>query len=352
MVWYSVSVDGIVCHNETWDHVFEVDGKRDEVYVHHAVHFVDPSGVVAHGGVISDRSKVLGDTNGFPYRIKAGSASSRGGIRTGDSIDYRAVLWQGDIPAGWGVAVTPTLWEWDGGTDLFNSWGQLVVTHGPAIAKAVKKVVTADAPTPADAIISGVSEGLPSLFIALQGILGQAKDRPIGIQNQSFTARTIVLTEKTAKLLSDHSYGERGAGVVPLNFKDEANLAGDYTLYVRVEGLDLFDGLLAREQSSAPVYVMYGGAKFWIPSPEWLARYGSWSDVRVVPAGALKAVPTIPRDGTVLREWSSAPVYVMQGGKRCWIPSPQRLFDLGYNWSSVRVVPDGGLSSIPVGPNA
>lgn len=111
------------------------------------------------------------------------------------------------------------------------------------------------------------------------------------------------------------------------------------------------DGAVVRESSAAPVYVIFGGAKFWIPSPTVLNSYGGWGVVRVVPDGALAPVPAVPRDGTVVREMSSAPVYVMRGGQKCWIPDPTVLQRYG-GWGAVRVVPDRGLVSIPQGPNA
>jgi hypothetical protein len=108
------------------------------------------------------------------------------------------------------------------------------------------------------------------------------------------------------------------------------------------------DGAILREASNAPVYVIYGGAKFWIPTPAVLDQYGGWGAVQIVPDGTLAAVPAIPRDGTVLRERSSAPVYVMRRGRRCWIPTPTVLEKFG-GWGAVRLVPDGSLASIPEG---
>jgi len=108
------------------------------------------------------------------------------------------------------------------------------------------------------------------------------------------------------------------------------------------------DGTLLREASGAPVYVIHGGAKFWIPSPAVLDQYGGWNAVQIVADGTLAAIPAIPRDRTVLRERSSAPVYVMRRGRRCWIPNPTILERFG-GWAAVRLVPDGTLSSIPEG---
>ena len=64
-------------------------------------------------------------------------------------------------------------------------------------------------------------------------------------------------------------------------------------------------------------------------------------------SGALGSIPNTPRDGTLLREQSSAPVYVMMGGKKCHISSPARFDQLCFFWENVRVVPDGSHESCP-----
>ena len=56
----------------------------------------------------------------------------------------------------------------------------------------------------------------------------------------------------------------------------------------------------------------------------------------------------LPED--CLRKEDSKPkVFLIQGGKKRWITSPQVLFALGKTWADVRVVPDGGISSLPDG---
>jgi microsomal dipeptidase-like Zn-dependent dipeptidase len=116
-------------------------------------------------------------------------------------------------------------------------------------------------------------------------------------------------------------------------------------------GPDLRDGALVREAATAPVYVMYGGAKFGIPDPQWLLKYGNWIAVREVPTGSLAPIPTIPREGTLLREWSSPSGYLIRNGQKSLIPSPVRFVELGLSWADVNPVPDHGLEHIPEGPN-
>jgi hypothetical protein len=73
-VWAS----GFQVRRQTWDHALEVDGKGDEVY------WYVPAVVVELRSrrwyrAKTYRSKVLGDVNEYPQRIKAGGASDKGG---------------------------------------------------------------------------------------------------------------------------------------------------------------------------------------------------------------------------------------------------------------------------------
>jgi hypothetical protein len=118
---------------------------------------------------------------------------------------------------------------------------------------------------------------------------------------------------------------------------------------------DFTDGALVKERGHAAVYVVYGGARFGIPSvAEFDALGYSWSDVRELPPGALAAsgIGAIPRDGTLVKERSHDAVYVVRGGQKRHITSPQRLVALGFSWGDVRVVPNGALAGIPAGPPA
>jgi hypothetical protein len=104
-----------------------------------------------------------------------------------------------------------------------------------------------------------------------------------------------------------------------------------------------------RENSSAPVYVLCGGAKLQVPNPDELFQLsdGGWADVLVVPDGALTAVPMVPREHVLLKERSHPEVYEIRNGGKARIWSPQELFDRGYNWSYVEMIPNGTLTLIP-----
>jgi Gametolysin peptidase M11 len=56
-------------------------------------------------------------------------------------------------------------------------------------------------------------------------------------------------------------------------------------------------------------------------------------------------------DGCLRKEDSKPKVYLMENGTKRWVTSPAVLFALGKTWADVRSVPDGGLVSIPDGPD-
>jgi len=56
-------------------------------------------------------------------------------------------------------------------------------------------------------------------------------------------------------------------------------------------------------------------------------------------------------EGSLRKEDSKPKVFLIEGGKKRWITSPQVLFALGKTWADVRAVPDGGLNSLPDGPD-
>ena len=55
--------------------------------------------------------------------------------------------------------------------------------------------------------------------------------------------------------------------------------------------------------------------------------------------------------GRLRKEASKPKVYLIEGGKKCWVPSEQVLTQMGKTWDDVREVPDGGLTSLMDGPD-
>jgi hypothetical protein len=108
------------------------------------------------------------------------------------------------------------------------------------------------------------------------------------------------------------------------------------------------DGAKFRERSSASVFLYAGGAPFLLPDTMWLDRFGGVGQVRVVPDNTIAAFAGLPKEGTLLREWSDPKVWRIMAGVRRWVRTPDELGKWD-GFPSVRVVPDGALAGIPVG---
>src|SRR5690242_3569143 len=54
-------------------------------------------------------------------------------------------------------------------------------------------------------------------------------------------------------------------------------------------------------------------------------------------------------DGTLLRSNDQPQVWLIQGGQRHWIPSPDIFNADGFSWSAILVVSDAEINAIPQG---
>ncbi len=261
---FRVTLNGFKVHQETFDHPFEVDGKRDEVFLRHDTRVVDAAGATRAKN--EDATPVLGDTNGFPARIKAGSASSLGGLMTGDGFPsttpwIRAnpltndppvagqevyppmVLYQGRIIKGeTGVMVTPSVWEWDGGKSLYNKFLDTVGTNGADASKLVTLIKGTD-PKLAEYIHKSLDAGLPAARNILTDLTGVAEDRPVGMETVPdksdlvFHPQSLLLTNEIADMLTKTQLSH-GVGVIAINYQDTQVIGGGrYTVYLQVERL-------------------------------------------------------------------------------------------------------------------
>lgn len=168
---YRVAVLGFKVNNETFDNPVETDGKRDEVYITAAAQEFDSLDAPV-GGTKSVRTFTYGDVNNPAwknsqnelYRIKAGTAGTYGGLKTGDGypngVDpwrrttpdvYEKLLpllvWEGELVEDVNsVAIAPAIMESDDvpGTQVLT---QFVASFGKGIAPRL--------PVPADLQIAG-----------------------------------------------------------------------------------------------------------------------------------------------------------------------------------------------------
>src|SRR6185436_20153485 len=113
------------------------------------------------------------------------------------------------------------------------------------------------------------------------------------------------------------------------------------------EGLNFPDQSLVKEVGGDIIYVILGGAKFKVLDFETMASYGASRDVQRIPAGTLNAIPDLPRNGSILREFNGDPkVYLVKDGLLYHIYSPDVLESYG-SWDAVYFTPNGSLKEFP-----
>jgi hypothetical protein len=265
---YRISIPGFRVHHETWDHVLEVDGKRDEVIARADVFRVDQKTGQVDTNTVSTR--VMGDINLREWigkRVKEGSASDLGGIMTGDDVpagpawqlhgqpgadSLPLVIWEGELTRDSNqVVVVPTLWEHDGGQDAFNDWVRwLHDVPNKLKSNATFKQIAGDS---ASSFLDLASLGmdialdLPEDQVTGASVLGvnigKAQDRPIGMQtaaaaggkrNFTFMPKAFVIDLARAERELATTVGGK-SGVIAIPYRDDPFLWGDYELYLKIE---------------------------------------------------------------------------------------------------------------------
>jgi len=97
------------------------------------------------------------------------------------------------------------------------------------------------------------------------------------------------------------------------------------------------------------VYVIYGGAKFGITSPEQFAASG-FNSVNVigVPQWVLDRLPDqVPQNGTLMQQPGVGAVYVTYGGAKFGIVSEDQFNNSGFDWYNIIPVSDWVLDRLP-----
>jgi hypothetical protein len=112
------------------------------------------------------------------------------------------------------------------------------------------------------------------------------------------------------------------------------------------------DFTLLREIDRPEVFVVYGGAKFWIPDPPTLHMLGfDFPQVRVIPSGTTAQLRTVPIDGTLIKEFADPKIFLVTNGQLSWVTSPSSMDNRCLPWRHVRTVPNAALASLPRGPD-
>jgi hypothetical protein len=141
--------------------------------------------------------------------------------------------------------------------------------------------------------------------------------------------------------------GDNGV-IVPLPAESVDEAVGALSPYI-ASASNYYDRTTVVGPNGPEQYVIFGGAKFWIPNPDVATSLKlDLSQTQAISQSALSSIPVIPLDGTLLRELSSAPVYLIRQSQKAHILSSASV-DTNGGWSNVRVVPDGALNIIPAG---
>lgn len=254
---FRVTLLGFVVNRETRDTLLETDGKRDEVYQVPVVFAYDRDrGLETRA--FSVFGPVFGDTNNHPTYRRAGSASDRGGLRTGDPFPV-ARPWEGRIPPGPGygfpsilfegelrplqnaAVIIPSLWESDGNQELFRPYLDSIARAQPSIRDYVAEIVSSPR------MISNAFRSIPgspfglSSAVTLDERIFDMRDRPIGMERFvsapdrfTFQPQFLVLTYEGARdaLTRDDGFG---LGVIEVRYDEARELEGSYSLYFKVE---------------------------------------------------------------------------------------------------------------------
>jgi hypothetical protein len=258
---YRATINGFWCRNETWDDVFNWDGKHDEVFLDVNTKVVNADGTVLQN--FDSESELMGDTWRLPNRIQAGSASDRGGIVTGDKFppvdrpwlrsgglnDLRFppfTIWEGELRDGQNmVMLTPTIWEWDPGAGFWDGWLAWQVQVDDQYGKRAKEIFGKIWPVAAP-VFDAVSLGIQTVgtMAGIWSPLGQSMRRPIGTRRNPadpdgtlFNPITIALNTETAEYLSSSNLQGYGNGIVELRYTDDPYLRGVYSIFVQIEKL-------------------------------------------------------------------------------------------------------------------
>ena len=254
---YRLSISRIRVNHESEDDPLQSDGKGDEVYLSVAVLEGGAKGLKM-GPSRLVTSTQIGDTNGFSgVRIRGGTQSTSGGLRTGDEVPLSPplLLWDSTLTDRIdAVLVAPTIWEYDGRglreTKVHYEWLKVMQPHG---ARILTNWIRYQEPSDwASVFRTGPVKpqdlrqmlGVCACAISVRDADHWARtsdamggyNRPIGLNNEihspGFRPRAAVVTVPTAEA---SLAGGKGAIEIPIQYRDGVTGSGDYTIYVLLE---------------------------------------------------------------------------------------------------------------------
>ncbi|GAA4607013.1 hypothetical protein GCM10023107_79280 [Actinoplanes octamycinicus] len=253
---FRVTLNGFRVMTETWDDMWQGDGKRDEVQLSTGITVASArTGNVIYRG--QPTSPVLGDTNNQNGRVRAGSASNKGGLRSGDSFPTSTPwirdslnigrdwppckVWEGTLTQGEDVClIVPTIWEYDPGQHFLEGWADWAFDIGTKIRDRLPSLVGPHAQWQVNALSLGLD-----LAVSIKKITGTSASRPIGMKpdpknrdTHVFDPYVLVLNYDTADRIAREEPSGRGRGVLAVRYLESPDLRGDYMLYLQVDRVD------------------------------------------------------------------------------------------------------------------
>lgn len=291
--FFRVTLNGFRVNHESDDDILEGDGRGDEIFITTNNWMIHKDGTYQSFRQI--RTKVMGDPNGHPERVAAGTKSpglrldsSPGGLQTGDTFPWNqpwkrtrdpladrppVVLWNGYLTQGEDtVVLLPIVWEWDSddvsdsqrsvadGLPLWFNYQRAAIasysTSPPGspfhlrsvVVNPVELLTTYYAAFLRQGYSDGVRQGYPQGRIPLAG---KAGTRPIGYEEaytNTSTAETVALPDGLTPIEMVLTYDSATdaaratidlgvPGVYEFRYVDSHD-HGDYSLYLQVERLD------------------------------------------------------------------------------------------------------------------
>jgi len=271
---YVVSMNGFTVNHATADDSLRRDGTGDEVFLNSPtfLRFNNSGGIIR--SAVGGFGPVFGEKRqpDEPGRLQAGGATPNGGLQTGDSFPsatpWRAdttpgdglvfphALYRGALAPGEILVVIPGLWEWDNANNTLNDRNP-TLDYLDMIRDLRGHISSQISQEGYEGFVRRVLSGggVPvvkkfselGLTLSVEITLGPFSpgNRPIGMHLQRahtdrpvFDPQVLFLTAEAAEYMTRNNAFRLGPGVMPLRYRDDYELEGDYTVYIQTDHTD------------------------------------------------------------------------------------------------------------------
>ncbi|MFA7171239.1 MAG: hypothetical protein WC180_04570, partial [Candidatus Paceibacterota bacterium] len=116
--------------------------------------------------------------------------------------------------------------------------------------------------------------------------------------------------------------------ILTASYKNEDGNGGNYP-----------DGTLIKIPNSPKIYVIVGGEKKWISTPEVFEQLGyQWTEVQTIAEETLNTLEDI--EDNLIRLIDDFKIYLVTNGTKRHIPNPDIFLNYGFSWDDVKDVDD------------